>query len=142
MRLRCACGLERELKTIACPACGSVGEMSEQLTLNDYQALSDRTSRFTDGHHRPLEERVVIAALGLAGEAGEVADIIKKMAGHGHALDRERLKDELGDVLWYIAELSVAIGLTLEEVGLANVDKLRRRYPEGFSHEASKNRRG
>jgi NTP pyrophosphatase (non-canonical NTP hydrolase) len=84
--------------------------------------------------------RLPAYALGLSGEAGEVADLVKKHIGHGHDLDVNKLKLELGDVLWYIAGLAHVLGLTLSEVAEANVAKLKRRYPDGFSHEASKNR--
>lgn len=80
----------------------------------------------------------LIWGLGLTGEAGEVVDLLKKGFGHGHGVDREKLKKELGDVLWYLANLADAFGLTLSEVALVNVLKLRARYPTGFSVEASK----
>jgi NTP pyrophosphatase (non-canonical NTP hydrolase) len=79
-------------------------------------------------------------ALGLAGEAGEVCDLLKKAWGHQHALDHEELKKELGDVLWYVAALASQFDMTLEDVAAANVAKLSARYPKGFSPEASRNR--
>jgi len=78
--------------------------------------------------------------LGLSGEAGEVTDYIKKVLYHGHKLEKSVLCKELGDVMWYIAALADAAGLTLEEVARVNIDKLRTRYPDGFSHERSVNR--
>lgn len=89
----------------------------------------------------PDDQRVICAALGLAGEAGEVADAIKKVAFHGHELNREHLRDELGDVLWYVAYAADALGYTLDDVMRCNLQKLHRRYPAGFSSEASRNRR-
>ncbi len=77
-------------------------------------------------------------ALGLTGEAGEVADLLKKGFGHGHGVDHDKIRKELGDVLWYIGALSRAFGLTLDEVAQANVAKLKARYPDGFTVEASK----
>ena len=79
-------------------------------------------------------------ALGLSGEAGEVTDYIKKVLYHGHKLDKSVLCKELGDVMWYIAALADAAGLTLEKVARVNIDKLRARYPDGFSQEKSINR--
>lgn len=76
-------------------------------------------------------------ALGLAGEAGEVCDLLKKHWGHLHPLDREKLKKELGDVLWYVAAIAAQHDMLLEDVALANVEKLTKRYPAGFSPEAS-----
>jgi NTP pyrophosphatase (non-canonical NTP hydrolase) len=96
-----------------------------------YQALAQRTA----GGITPA-----IAGLGLAGEAGEVADLLKKHLGHGHPLDIDKLRGELGDVLWYIAALCSLYNITLDSVAAANVAKLRARYPDGFSHEASRTR--
>lgn len=70
-----------------------------------------------------------------------MADIIKKHIGHGHPLDTEKVHKELGDVLWYVAVLARRIGSTLEDVAASNVEKLRKRYPEGFSSERSINRK-
>lgn len=82
-------------------------------------------------------EALNFCALGITGEGGEVADIIKKWLYHGHELDESKLLLELGDVLWYINRAAFALGLTLEDVMQANVDKLRKRYPDGFSTQAS-----
>lgn len=98
------------------------------MTIDEYQALAERTARDADGSLPAVE----YLGLGLCGEAGEVADLIKKFSRHGKAFDATRLADELGDVLWYIAILSSRIGLTLDEVASSNVEKLRRRYPDGF----------
>lgn len=83
---------------------------------------------------------VAVFALGIAGEAGEVADLIKKHIGHGHELDKSKLVRELGDVLWYVAGLATVLGVPLSEVAQVNISKLSKRYPNGFSSEASKNR--
>lgn len=76
-------------------------------------------------------------ALGLAGEAGEVADYIKKVVAHGHPLDSEKLAQELGDVLWYLVVTADALGFSLDEIASQNITKLRKRYPQGFHHQAS-----
>jgi NTP pyrophosphatase (non-canonical NTP hydrolase) len=76
-------------------------------------------------------------ALGLAGEAGEVCDLLKKHWGHGHVLQYAKLRKELGDVLWYVTALGLQFGLSLQEIAEANVAKLSARYPNGFSSEAS-----
>lgn len=108
----------------------------DDLSLNTYQSLAQRTS----GAGGDGERRLMVAALGLAGEAGEFANLVKKLTAHGHAISAETLGDELGDVLWYLAEAASACGLDLAAIGQGNVDKLRRRYPEGFSSERSINR--
>lgn len=82
----------------------------------------------------------MVWAMGLAGEAGETADYLKKVLGHGHPLDLPRIEKELGDVLWYLAVLANSFGLSLNQVAKTNVEKLRTRYPEGFSSHASLNR--
>ncbi|MDQ5828208.1 MAG: nucleoside triphosphate pyrophosphohydrolase family protein, partial [Chloroflexota bacterium] len=84
--------------------------------------------------------RLTMTALGLAGEAGECSEAIKKHVFHGHPLDRDAMRDELGDVLWYLAMLADACGLRLDDIAAHNVGKLRARYPAGFSPHASINR--
>ena len=71
--------------------------------------------------------------MGLAGESGEAIDMFKKSMFHGHALDRNEVVKELGDVLWYLSAIANEVGLTLEEVAITNVAKLKKRYPNGFS---------
>jgi len=78
--------------------------------------------------------------MGLAGEAGELIDLIKKSLFHGHELDKDKAQKELGDVLWYLSLLCSELGMSLEEVAERNLVKLRKRYAEGFSQEASRNR--
>ena len=78
--------------------------------------------------------------MGLNGEAGECIDILKKHFYQGHDLDVDKLIDELGDVLWYIAEACTGIGVTMEEVAKRNIEKLKKRYPNGFETERSINR--
>ena len=85
-------------------------------------------------------DKLTLAALGLTGEAGEVADTVKKVLYQGHELDTAHLKQELGDVLWYITLACNAIGCTLEDVMQWNVAKLHARYPNGFDAQRSINR--
>lgn len=87
--------------------------------------------------------RKMTLTLGLAGESGEVADMLKKHYAHGpgHEIQPEKLKKELGDVLWYVATVAKSFGFSLSEVADGNIAKLRARYPEGkFSAERSANR--
>lgn len=83
----------------------------------------------------------VNAALGLCGEAGEFADVVKKWFAQGHALDRDKAIKELGDVRWYLELAAWALGTTLEEVEQRNIAKLSARYPNGFDTNASLNRK-
>ena len=113
-----------------------LGLESDKLSLDEYQHLAGRTS----GAGGDGERRLMVAALGLAGESGEFANLVKKLTAHGHDISAETLGDELGDVLWYIAEAASACGLSLDEIARQNVEKLRKRYPDGFDQERSINR--
>lgn len=89
---------------------------------------------------KPEHAGLVNFSIGLAGEAGEALDLIKKHVFHDHELDRAKLKKEIGDVVWYAAALAAEAGLTFEDVLETNVQKLRDRYPDGFSPDASQRR--
>ena len=89
---------------------------------------------------RDQKELFTLTALGIAGEAGEVVDTIKKVLYHSHDLDTSALCKEMGDLLWYIVLLCDTVGLTLDDVMQANVEKLRKRYPDGFDHQRSRMR--
>jgi len=102
---------------------------------NEYQHKAMRTAP-----QIAAIERLTNAALGLAGEAGEFADAVKKARYQGHDLDAAALSNELGDCLWYAALACEALGLHLGDVLQGNVAKLERRYPDGFSTERSRNR--
>ncbi len=80
---------------------------------------------------------LIHAALGVAGEAGELVDTVKKSMFYGKPLDKENLKEEAGDTLWYLALLCQTLGCTLEEIAQANIDKLRVRYPEKYTDAAA-----
>lgn len=105
------------------------------MTINEYQQAALRTVQGTKGLN------IVNGALGLTGEAGEVADLVKKCMYQGHVLDIDHLAFELGDVAWYIAIMAESIGMSLETILQMNVDKLKKRYPEGFDPECSKHRK-
>lgn len=85
---------------------------------------------------------LINGVMGLCGESGEVIDIVKKWLAQGHQLDKERMKSELGDVAWYLAETATALDVPLEQIFQANLDKLHKRYPQGFSTGDSVNRAG
>ncbi len=86
------------------------------------------------------KEKLTLSALGLTGEAGEVADHIKKALFQGHSIDSLHLLEELGDILWYTALAAHAIDFNLNDVMEYNVQKLHKRYPNGFDPEQSINR--
>ena len=101
------------------------------MTINEYQ------QRAMASLNPELKGRDVLinSVMGLCGESGEAIDIVKKWLGH--PLDREHLAKELGDVAWYLAEAATALDLDLEDILRANLEKLERRYPDGFSTEKS-----
>lgn len=110
-------------------------ESAEYVTPDWYQAQAMRTAgEFSQ------DEYLINAALGLNGESGEVADIIKKYRFQGHELDTAKLIKELGDMQWYIALAASALGVSLGEVMMRNIEKLRERYPDGFDPERSVHR--
>lgn len=103
------------------------------MTFPDYQQRSRRTAIYPQ-----LGHNFVYPTLGLVGEAGEVAEKIKKVLrdGAGHLTDEQRalLALELGDVLWYLAQLATELGLDLEEIAAANLEKLASRQQRGQLH--------
>ena len=100
----------------------------EEINFNKYQELARRTRKAFD-NTRDFQADV---GLGLAGEAGEVADIIKKHLAGAKEIDLTHLKEELGDVLWYIAEACDCFGFAMEDVANFNIEKLKKRHPNGF----------
>ena len=106
------------------------------MELNEYQRLALCTA----GHRENVQHVLTYTALGLAGESGEVADIIKKAFYHAHPLDKATVSKELGDVLWYLAVMADGLGISLEQIAAENIEKLRKRYPDGFSEDRSLNR--
>lgn len=83
---------------------------------------------------------LLVGVIGLCGEAGETADLVKKIVFHQHPMDVEALKKELGDVMWCVAMCCNVLNIALDEVMQGNIEKLKRRYPDGFSTDASINR--
>lgn len=103
------------------------------MEINEYQKLAMVTL------NKKLDKKEIItnSVMGLCGESGEACDLVKKHLFHGHELDREALIKELGDVAWYLAEAAATLDISLDEVFERNIEKLKKRYPEGFSEEKS-----
>lgn len=111
--------------------------MEEQgMTPNEYQKLALKTLN----PKLTKKEVLINGVMGLCGESGEAIDLVKKHLAHGHQLDRDALIKELGDIAWYLAETAYALDVELEKVLELNIEKLKKRYPEGFDEERSKNR--
>lgn len=100
---------------------------------NEYQKLAMRTKNPSLAG----EQLLINSVMGLCGESGEAIDLVKKHIFHAHALDREKLIGELGDVAWYLAECATALDVALDEILERNIEKLKARYPDGFSVEDS-----
>ncbi len=100
------------------------------MTLNEYQSRVQRTFQ---GKNACLEN----ALLGIAGEAGEIVDYVKKVKYQGHPYDPKVMLDEMGDLLFYIANLARICGYTLQEIAEHNEQKLHARYPDGFEESRS-----
>ncbi|HEY6435469.1 MAG TPA: nucleoside triphosphate pyrophosphohydrolase family protein [Ignavibacteriaceae bacterium] len=108
------------------------------MTPNKYLVLSDRTCKHIE------EQGIVIlpemydllhATLGISGEAGELLDAVKKSFIYSKPLDRINAREELGDLMWYIALACRTLDVTLEELMQENIDKLTKRYPEKYTDE-------
>ena len=106
------------------------------MTINEYQKLAMTTLN----KELSNEQALLNGCMGLCGESGEVIDLLKKHLSQGHDLNREKMIEEIGDVAWYIAEIAYALNVDLETVLTKNIEKLKKRYPEGFSVERSLNR--
>lgn len=108
------------------------------VTFDAYQRLAMRTSNpdlSPDSH-------LLNAMLGLAGETGECCDLVKKCFYQDGRDIGDSLFDELGDCLWYLAEAATAMRWSLGDIAEHNVEKLRKRYPDGFDAERSLHREG
>lgn len=105
------------------------------MNFDEYQGEARRTAGPLTG-----VERLKRAAMGLGGEAGEFLNAVKKMVYHDHPVNATKLALELGDALWYLSDGADSIGISLDEIARMNVEKLRKRYPDGFSPAASMDR--
>ena len=108
----------------------------------DAQALSDSLDVIDGFGVSP--ERVLTAAIGISAEGGEFAEIVKKCIFQGKPMDDDaqyHMKRELGDIMWYIAQACIALGISLEDVLDTNIQKLEARYPDGFEAFRSENRK-
>lgn len=120
------------------------------MNLSEYQKLAMRTNdgkcterlkcEVNSGYVTPDVGEMLNACLGLAGEVGEINDMVKKAIYHGHDFNTAELFKELGDVMWYVAMMANAFDVSMDFIAEINIDKLKKRYPEGFSEQASINR--
>lgn len=106
------------------------------MKVNEYQRLA----MLTLNSELSKNDVLINGVMGLCGESGEAIDIVKKHLAQGHELDREGLIKELGDIAWYLAETAYALDVSLEEVLSRNIEKLKKRYPDGFETARSVSR--
>ena len=106
------------------------------MTINEYQKLAMTTLN----PDLAKKDVLINGVMGLCGESGECIDIVKRHLAQRYELDRDNLIKELGDVAWYLAETAFALNVELEEVFIRNIEKLKKRYSEGFSRSKSINR--
>jgi NTP pyrophosphatase (non-canonical NTP hydrolase) len=107
------------------------------MNFEQYQAAAQRTADAT----RATPERLHVAVMGLCSEAGEIASETKKAVEQGREINVAKVAEEISDTLWYAAEVCSALGLWLDECASANIAKLWRRYPGGFTPADSVARR-
>jgi len=106
------------------------------LTFEAYQTLANRTENITIlPGTEIIRARLIHALLGLASETGEFAGSLKKTLIYDAPLDTENLAEEIGDILWYMAVVANALNIHLSDVAEANIQKLRKRYPEKYTDE-------
>jgi NTP pyrophosphatase (non-canonical NTP hydrolase) len=117
------------------------GTEYQKLAMRTNDGLSDYRLRLTVENTDIDIAELLMGCLGLAGESGELLDLIKKWIFHEKPLDENHAKKELGDVLWYCAEIAYSFGWDLDEVMSMNIDKLKARYPGGFSTDLSNHRK-
>ena len=106
------------------------------MDIREFQRVSTRTLN----KELSKEQQVSNMIFGANGELGEVTDILKKFLFQGHKLDKQHLAEEIGDTLFYIVNLCTIYGLDVEDILQGNVDKLKKRFPQGFETERSINR--
>lgn len=118
---------------------------------NKYQELAMRTNdgkssdRISNALIKSEKTQIdlggcIMACMGLSGEVGEFNDLMKKIIFHESKFDEDHLKKELGDICWYVAMMCESFGWKLEDIMCINVDKLKKRYPEGFDVYKANNR--
>jgi len=105
------------------------------MNLSDYQEAAEKTAVYP----KMSDEGLYYVTMGLVGEAGEVANKVKKLIRDGQ-LDYDNAAAELGDVLWYVAMVAYELGYDLNEIGKANVKKLHSRLERGVVHGEGDNR--
>ena len=113
--------------------CLPVKEFDKELkTFDEYQTEAMKTAKSASDYPHP-SGRLINAALGIIGEAGEIVEPVKKYLAGTRGLDVDKMREEVGGVLWYIAELCEVLGITMQECAEYNIKQLRKRHGEKYS---------
>lgn len=110
--------------------------MTKIINFADYQKQAARTMK----PDRLLKEDLADYAMGLSGEVGELLNKIKKNLFHHHFISYDEIAEEIGDCLWYLHAIATKFGLDMGEIAWQNIEKLKKRYPHGYTDEDSRNR--
>ncbi len=112
--------------------CNFVNSITSQESKDDnaFTKKMQTLSQQLNGNYSRLDTAIA----GISGEAGEIADVWKKIKFHGKDLEdkKEELISELGDMYWYLAQASMALGINMEDIINKNVEKLQKRHPNGY----------
>lgn len=103
------------------------------MEIKEFQEKSKRTFNW----EVPYKMQLLNCCLGISGESGEINDIIKKSVFQGHQMDVEHVKEEIGDVMFYIVNLATVMGLDMGDILESNYLKLKQRFPNGFNVQDS-----
>lgn len=105
----------------------------DKIDINQYQELTKRTA----GNYKNKNKALTNWGLGVAGEAGDLAGCIKKTLFHNND-QSDGIRENIGDTMWYLAMICNTMGWSLEDIMQENIEKLAKRYPEGFTFEAAR----
>lgn len=106
-----------------------------------YEKGVKRTLNHDYSRITPEQIEILTLASGACGESGELYNKLKKGIIHEHGYDLEEISEEIGDTIWYLTGLAIRLGLDLDDIMVNNIDKLNKRYPDGFDTDKSKNRK-
>ncbi len=122
--------------THALKKCVFISARTNTMNMTEYQKQVQRTMP----KNLTGEKAVAMLAMGIAGEAGEIVELLKKSLFHDHDITNGDVAEEIGDLLWYLANLATKLKIDLGRAAQKNIEKLKKRYPDGFDTEKSKKR--
>ena len=108
------------------------------MTPEQYQNEASRTESIVTSIEGYKPTRLIHGMLGLISESGEIADTLKRWLYYRQPLDEDNLKEEIGDLLWYVALICNTLGIQMSDCMESNIRKLQKRFPEKFDQELAK----